>query len=92
MISVLLTATYSLAGTELVGLTSAEAAGDARKVLPKAIKQVLWRILILLVDFNISWVLVPASDPQLIGGGSGASASPFVIAIRRWNQRVAFCI
>ena len=46
MISVLLTATYSLAGTELVGLTSAEAAGDARKVLPKAIKQVLWRILI----------------------------------------------
>lgn len=83
VISVLLTATYSLAGTELVGLTSAEAAGDARKVLPKAIKQVLWRILIFyLLTLTLVGFLVPASDPQLIGGGSGASASPFVIAIR----------
>ncbi|KAI5964339.1 uncharacterized protein KGF55_002281 [Candida pseudojiufengensis] len=82
-VAVLLTATYSLAGTELVGLTSAESAGDARKILPKAIKQVVWRILIIyLLTLGLLGTLVNANDPELLGG-SGSSASPFVIAIRQ---------
>ncbi|KAI3404158.2 hypothetical protein KGF56_003058 [Candida oxycetoniae] len=76
VISVLLTATYSLAGTELVGLTSAESAGDARKILPKAIKQVVWRILIFyMLTLTLIGFLVKAED--------ATSSSPFVIAIQQ---------
>ncbi|KAI5956329.1 hypothetical protein KGF54_000804 [Candida jiufengensis] len=82
-VAVLLTAIYSLAGTELVGLTSAESSGDARKILPKAIKQVVWRILIIyLLTLGLLGTLVNANDSELLGGG-GSSASPFVIAIRQ---------
>ncbi|EER31061.1 hypothetical protein CTRG_05513 [Candida tropicalis MYA-3404] len=82
-INCLLTATYSLAGTELIGMASGEAA-NARKTLPKAIKQVLWRILIFyLLTLTLVGFLVSANDPELAGNGNGASASPFVIAIRQ---------
>ncbi|EDK45753.1 conserved hypothetical protein [Lodderomyces elongisporus NRRL YB-4239] len=84
VISVLLTATYSLAGTELVGLTSAESAGDARKTLPKAIKQVVWRILIFyMLSLTLIGFLVNAKEPQLASDDSSVSTSPFVIAIQQ---------
>ncbi|KAL6451686.1 GAP6 Amino-acid permease GAP6 [Candida maltosa Xu316] len=87
-ISCLLTATYSLAGTELVGLTSGEIK-ESRKVLPKAIKQVVWRIIIFyLLTLTLIGFLVPASSDELLGGGGGASASPFVIAIRQGGIKV----
>ena len=41
--TVFVTASYSLAGSEMVGLAAAEA-HNPKKVLPKAIKQVFWRI------------------------------------------------
>lgn len=83
VISVLVTATYSLAGTELVGLTAAEADGNPRIVLPKAIKQVFWRILIFfMLTLTLVGFLVPANSPDLEGSSNDSSASPFVIAIR----------
>ncbi|KAG7664789.1 uncharacterized protein J8A68_001671 [[Candida] subhashii] len=88
VVSVLLTATYSLAGTELVGLTSAESEGNPRKVMPKAIKQVVWRIIIFyMLTLTLIGFLVPAGSQELIGG-SGVSASPFVIAIRQGGIKV----
>lgn len=81
--SVLVTASFSFIGTELVGLAAAEAA-NPRKTLPSAIKQVFWRILIFYVValFLVS-LLVPYDDPRLLGGSSSvdASASPFVLAV-----------
>lgn len=41
--SVFVTAAFSFAGTELVGLAAAETA-NPRKSLPTAVKQVFWRI------------------------------------------------
>lgn len=81
VVSVLLTATYSLAGTELVGLTSSESAGDSRKILPKAIKQVVWRILIFyMTTLTLLGCLVNHDNPRLDADGN--AASPFVIAIK----------
>ena len=80
--SVFVTAAFSFAGTELVGLAAAEAQ-NPRKVLPTAIKQVFWRIaLFYMVALTIVSLLVPYGDARLLGSdGSGAKASPFVIAI-----------
>jgi amino acid transporter len=80
--SVFVTAAFSFAGTELVGLAAAEA-DNPRKTLPTAIKQVFWRIcLFYMVALTIVSVLVPYGDDRLLGKSSDdAKASPFVIAI-----------
>ncbi|KAG0688571.1 glyceraldehyde-3-phosphate dehydrogenase 1 [Pichia californica] len=80
---VFITAAFSFAGTELVGLTSAETA-NPRKTLPSATKQVFWRItLFYMVSLTLIGLLVPYNDPRLLGNSSeDAAASPFVIAIR----------
>lgn len=89
VIAVLITATYSLAGTELIGLTSSESQEDARKVLPKAIKQVFYRIVVFyLLTLTLVGFLVSSDSDELLGAGSGASASPFVIAIRAGGIKV----
>ncbi|ODV79145.1 general amino acid permease [Suhomyces tanzawaensis NRRL Y-17324] len=83
VVSVLITATYSLAGTELIGLTASESKENPRKMMPKAIKQVFWRIIVFyMITLTLVGFLVPANSPKLIGSSSNASASPFVIAIR----------
>ncbi|KAL5353900.1 histidine permease [Pseudogymnoascus australis] len=80
--SVFVTAAFSFAGTELVGLAAAET-GNPRKTLPTAIKQVFWRIcLFYMVALTVVSLLVPYGDSRLLGTGStDAKASPFVIAI-----------
>ena len=80
--SVFVTAAFAFAGTELVGLAAAETA-NPRRSLPTAVKQVFWRItLFYIVSLTLVGLLVPFSDPRLIGASSSdAKASPFVIAI-----------
>jgi amino acid transporter len=82
--SVLVTAAFSFAGTELVGLTAAETPNPA-KSLPSAIKQVFWRITIFYIAaLCMISLLVPYTDPHLqLTGSATAAASPFVIAIKR---------
>jgi amino acid transporter len=78
--AVFVTAAFSFAGTELVGLAACEAK-NPRKSLPKATKQVFWRItLFYMISLTLVGLLVPYNDPRL-GTASDASASPFVIAI-----------
>lgn len=81
--SVFVTAAFSFAGTELVGLCAAETE-NPRKTLPTAVKQVFWRItLFYMVSLTIVGCLVPYTDPNLIGSSSSdANASPFVIAVK----------
>lgn len=88
--TVLITATYSLAGTELVGLTVVESASNPRIALPRAIKQVFYRIIIFyMLTLTLVGFLVPSNSPQLIGSGSAdATASPFVIAIKSGGIKV----
>ncbi|RDW77309.1 hypothetical protein BP6252_05362 [Coleophoma cylindrospora] len=80
--SVLVSAAFAFAGTELVGLAAAETA-NPRKSLPTAVKQVFWRIaLFYVVSLGLVGLLVPYTDPRLLQPGSAnAAASPFVISI-----------
>ncbi|KAK4141902.1 putative amino-acid permease [Dichotomopilus funicola] len=81
--AVFVAAAFAFAGTELVGLAAAETA-NPRKSLPTAIKQVFWRIsLFYIVSLALIGLLVPYTEPRLLGATSiaDASASPFVIAI-----------
>ena len=82
VISVFVTAAFAYAGVELVGLAAAETE-NPRKSLPRAIKQVFWRILMFyLVSLTLICFLVPYNSPRLLGASSvDVTASPFVIAI-----------
>lgn len=84
--SVFVTAAYSFSGTELVGLAAAETA-NPRKTLPRATKQVFWRVSIFyIVSLLLVGFLVPYDDDRLLNG-SGDAASPFVIAIQEAGIR-----
>ncbi|AJS55332.1 Gap1p [Saccharomyces cerevisiae YJM1526] len=81
--SVFVTAAFSFAGSELVGLAASESV-EPRKSVPKAAKQVFWRItLFYILSLLMIGLLVPYNDKSLIGASSvDAAASPFVIAIK----------
>ncbi|CAF1271991.1 unnamed protein product [Adineta steineri] len=81
--SVFVTAAFAFGGTEMVGLVAAET-DNPRKTIPRATKQVFWRITIFyVVSLALIGCLVPYTSPRLLSGSSSydASASPFVIAI-----------
>lgn len=88
-------AVFAYSGTELVGLAAAETK-NPRKSLPKAAKQVLWRVaLFYILNLLIVGLNVPFNDPQLLGSGSSADAagvdskaSPFVLAIQNAGIKV----
>ncbi|KAF2671377.1 putative amino acid permease [Microthyrium microscopicum] len=82
--STFVTAAFAFAGTELVGLAAAETL-NPRKSLPRATKQVFWRItLFYIISLTLVGLLVPYTDPRLLNGDNDADAkaSPFVIAIQ----------
>ncbi|CAF1112930.1 unnamed protein product [Adineta steineri] len=81
--SVFVTAAFAFGGTEMVGLVAAET-DNPLKTIPRATKQVFWRITIFyVVSLALIGCLVPYTSPRLLSGSSSydASASPFVIAI-----------
>jgi amino acid transporter len=79
---VFVNAAFSFSGTELIGLAAAEAA-NPRKTVPKATKQVFWRItLFYVLSLLLVGFIVPYNDPRLVKGTSKAAKSPFVIAIK----------
>lgn len=82
VVSVFVTAAFAYAGVELVGLAAAESE-NPRQALPRAIKQVFWRILMFyLVSLTLICFLVPYNSERLLGASSvDVTASPFVIAI-----------
>ena len=82
--TVFVTAAFAFGGTELVGLAAAECA-NPRKTLPRATKQVFWRItLFYIISLFLVGLIVPYNNPQLLNGTTSVDikASPFVIAIQ----------
>ncbi|AMD19885.1 HCL266Wp [Eremothecium sinecaudum] len=76
--SVMVTASYSLGGSEMTCLASGE---TDPKEIPHAIKQIFWRIIFFfLVSLTLIGFLVPYNNENLLGGSS-VNNSPFVIAI-----------
>ena len=81
--SVFVTASFAFGGTELTGLAAAEA-DNPKTQIPKATKQVFYRItLFYVLNLFILGLVVP-SDSNVLLGSSGANtkASPFVLAIQ----------
>src|SRR5690606_30067995 len=71
---------FSFGGLELVGITAAEAA-EPRKVIPKAINQVVYRILIFYIGaLTVLLSLYPWDSlvATLTAGGDAYGSSPFV--------------
>ena len=83
--SVMVNATFAYLGTELVGVTAAEAQ-NPRRSIPKAIKLTFFRILIFYcVSVFLVGMLVPYNSDELAFANkqsTGASASPFVVAAK----------
>ncbi|KAH0578859.1 hypothetical protein H2248_003051 [Termitomyces sp. 'cryptogamus'] len=78
--AVFVTAAFAFSGTELIGLAASETP-NPRATMPGAVKGTFWRITIIYVtSLLIIGLLVPYDEPRLLGG-SGAAASPFVIAL-----------
>ncbi|KAK2808507.1 hypothetical protein FQN50_004716 [Emmonsiellopsis sp. PD_5] len=73
------------AGTEMVGVTSGESSNPV-KAVPKAIRQVFWRILIFYVGmmFFIG-MLIPYDDDRLVSASSKTAKSPLTIALQDAN-------
>lgn len=81
--AVFVTAAFSFAGTELVGLAAAESQTPVQS-LPSAVKQVFWRItLFYILGLFFVGLMVPYDHEGLFGNTDllfDVSASPFVIA------------
>ncbi|OAA33460.1 dicarboxylic amino acid permease [Moelleriella libera RCEF 2490] len=81
--SVMVNATFAYLGTELVGVTAAEAQ-NPRRSIPKAIKLTFYRILFFYcLSVLLVGMIVPYNSPALAFANkqkTGASASPFVVA------------
>ncbi|MDI1489123.1 MAG: hypothetical protein OHK93_008401 [Ramalina farinacea] len=74
--------TFAYTGTELTGLAAAETANPAKEI-PKASKQVVWRIgIFYVVNLLLVGLVVPENSPLYTSGGSESRGSPFVIAIQ----------
>lgn len=88
--SCFISAAFSFGGVELVALAASETA-NPRKSLPKATKQVFWRITIFYVlTAIVIGCLVPYTDDRLLSGSSSEdiTSSPFVIAINNGGIKV----
>ena len=80
LVMVLAIIMFSFGGLELVGITAAEAA-EPKKVIPKAINQVIWRILIFYIGaLSVLLMLYPWDKllETLNAAGDPYSGSPFV--------------
>ncbi|KDE08980.1 hypothetical protein MVLG_00703 [Microbotryum lychnidis-dioicae p1A1 Lamole] len=84
--AVFVTAAFSFAGTELVGLAATETP-NPRQTMPGAVKGTFWRITVIyLSSLLIIGLNIPYNDERLLGG-SGAGTSPFVIMVDRAGIR-----
>lgn len=83
-LGVFLIAGYSFQGTELIGVTAGESE-DPSKNIPKAVKQVFWRILIFYVlAILVIGLLIPYTSEDLMGAASSEeiAKSPFAIVFK----------
>ena len=80
--TVFVVASFAFTGTELTGLAAAEA-DDPKRQIPKATRQVFWRICFFyVVNLFILGLIVPSSSDVLLHtAGTNTKASPFVLAI-----------
>lgn len=84
ILAVFVVAGFSFQGTELIGITAGESETPETSI-PKAIKQVFWRILLFyILSIFVIAVLIPYTSPSLLGSGaSDIAMSPFTLVFKR---------
>jgi lysine-specific permease len=84
MVGVAMIAGFSFQGTELIGVAAGESE-DPRRIIPIAIRQVFWRILMFyILSIFVIGMLIPYTDPSLLRTGSESiSTSPFTLLFQR---------
>ncbi|WP_179400765.1 amino acid permease [Burkholderia guangdongensis] len=84
MMSVALIAGFSFLGTELVGVAAGESE-NPRKTIPRAVKQIFWRILLFYVfAILVIGLLIPYTDPNLLKSDvTDIGVSPFTLVFQR---------
>ena len=88
LFGVLSTAAFSFGGTEVVAVTAGESP-NPKETMPKAVRQVFWRILLfyILAIFVIG-MLIPYNSNALMGGDNDVATSPFTLVFK--NAGLAF--
>lgn len=83
MIGVAMIVGVSFQGTELIGIAAGEAQ-EPEKVIPRAMRQVFWRILLFYVlAILVIGLIVPYTDPHLLQSDvDNVSMSPFTLVFR----------
>lgn len=81
--SVFMIVGFAFQGTEMVGVTAGESE-DPEKNIPKAIKQIFWRILLFYVlAIFVIGCLISYKDPNLLGGDiEHIAISPFTLVFK----------
>jgi lysine-specific permease len=87
--SVFMVVGFAFQGTELVGITAGESE-NPEKNLPKAVKQIFWRILLFyVIAIFIIGCLISYTDPQLLSADlENIAVSPFTLVFE--NAGLAF--
>ena len=84
LIGVAMIVGFSFQGTELIGIAAAESENPAKNI-PRAVRQVFWRILLFYVlAIAVIGSLIPYTDPQLLRNEVGdISVSPFTLVFQK---------
>lgn len=84
IMSVFMVVGFAFQGTELVGITAGESE-NPEKNMPKAIKQIFWRILLFyILAIFIIGCLVSSNDPLLLSSDvKDIAVSPFTLVFKR---------
>ena len=82
--TVFLIAGFSFQGTELIGIAAGESK-DPGKTVPKATRQIFWRIMIFYIGaIAVIGLLLPYTDPHLLAGEvTDVAVSPFTLVLKR---------
>ncbi|NMO97264.1 amino acid permease [Paenibacillus lemnae] len=84
LVGVFMAAGFSFQGTELIGVAAGESE-NPRQNVPRAIRQVFWRILIFYIfAILVIGLLIPYTDPSLLQSGvNDISVSPFTLVFEK---------
>ncbi|NYE08520.1 AAT family amino acid transporter/lysine-specific permease [Bacillus niacini] len=84
VLSIFLIAGFSFQGTELVGIAAGESE-EPEKNVPKAIRQVFWRILLFyIVAIAVIGLIIPYTSPDLLGRDvDNIAVSPFTLVFEK---------
>ncbi|XDZ50879.1 amino acid permease [Neisseriaceae bacterium CLB008] len=82
MIGVAMVVGFSFQGTELIGIAAGESE-DPGKNIPRAVRQVFWRILLFYIfAILVISLIIPYTDPSLLNDNEDISISPFTMVFK----------